>query len=241
MKKIILMFAGIFLVSWMSGQELQIHYDFRHSVDPGINEKNFPMINFKYFKSLDTIGTGSFLIEVQSFLNGNKSNIGQTFFQVSQSLKFWKPKVYVSLNYSGGLGIAPPSYGYFISNSYGIGLGHPVIFPKTWINFSLMYRYSATIKPSHDPQFNFYIGGALLNYKLFYSSSIVSWAPNKDIGLPSTLGLKGKKNSFYGDPQIWFVLNKFMQVGTRTSLYYHVLNNSNSIQAYPTLGLKLIY
>lgn len=233
---------AIILVCFISfsvrGQELQLHYDFRHSVDPSLNEKNFPWINFKYFKKLDTLGKGDFLLEVQTYLNGKKNNIGQTFIQVAQNIKFWKPKIYLYLYYSGGLGVTPSSFGYYISNSYSAGITYPLTFSKTWFSFSLMYRYSALAKPSHDPQLNIYVGGGLLNYRLMYSNTLVFWAPDKDNGLPENMGKRGKQVSFFADPQIWYGIGKGFSVGSRVSLYYHVLNNENRLMAYPTMGLK---
>ncbi len=227
-----------FSINLANGQELQLHYDFRHTIDPKLNSKNFPLINFKYLKEIDTLGTGTFLFQVQSFLDGKKGNIGQTFFQVSQSLRFWKPKVYLSLNYTGGLGVTSNAYGYYIANSYAMGVGRNLVFPKTWLVFNVLCRYSHTNKPSFDPQFNFYIGGGLFKYKLMYSSSIVFWSPKIDNGLPENIGKKGRKLSFFGDPQIWYNLNKSIAIGSRISIYHHVLTNNDDFQIYPTIGIK---
>ncbi len=230
-----------FQYSTSKAQELQIHYDFRHSTHPSVNPKNFPLLVFKYFKEIDTLGTGSFLFEMQSFLNGNKGFIGQTFIQSSQSLRFWKPKVYLTLNFSGGLGIAPPVYGFYISNSYGVGLSVPLVQKNSWYSFGLLYRYSDLAKPSHDIQTNIYIGGGLFNYKIMYSSSIVAWLTNKNDGLPENLQKLGKKIAFFADPQLWYALKNGFSIGSRLSLYYHVLNNKNEVQAYPTIGLKKVF
>jgi hypothetical protein len=216
------------------GQELQV----RHSVDPKLNDKNFPMVDFKYFKELDTMATGSFLIELQSFLNGEKSNIGQAFIQATQNIKFWKPKIYLSCGFSGGVGVAIPSYGYYIANSYSIGISYPLVFPRTWFSFNILYRYTAILKPSHDPQLTIYLGGGQFNYKLMYSCSFVSWFTNKDNGLPGNEGKKGKKYLFYADPQIWYGIGKKYSIGSRVSVYYHLFSDENTLKAYPTIGIK---
>jgi hypothetical protein len=45
--------------------------------------------------------------------------------QVSQAFRFWKPKVYVQLQYNGGLGIAEPgSYGYYLTNAFSLGTAY---------------------------------------------------------------------------------------------------------------------
>ena len=212
-------------------QELQLYYDFRHSVDPERNKQNFPLLVFKYFKELDSSGTGSFLLEAQTFLNGPRAFIGQTFLQVSQSLRFWKPKLYLQLNFSGGLGVADPSYGYYIANAYAIGVSKPLLRTRSWYSFSLMYRYSYEDGARHNVQSNIYIGGGLFNYRFMYASSIVAWTMDRHRG-------NGKLVAFFADPQIWYAVGKGFSVGTRISLNYHVLTHENEIQAYPAIGVK---
>lgn len=220
------------------GQDLELHYDFRHSTDPKNNERNFLFLNFNYFKELDTTGKGTFQIQVQSQLNGEKGSIGQTFIQLFHNVKYWKPKIYLSGYFSGGLGVTSTSFGYNIANAYGLGLSVPLIYPKTWFNFGLLYRYSATAKPGHDPQINFYVGGGLFGYRLMYSSSIVFWTPAKDNGLPVNAGKSGRKVSFFGDPQIWYGIGKKFSIGSRINLYYHIITDENKIMLYPTIGIK---
>ena len=60
-------------------QNLQLHYDFRHSIDPALNPGNYPGFSFEYFKNIDTLGTGSFLMKLQADLNGKNENIGQVY------------------------------------------------------------------------------------------------------------------------------------------------------------------
>lgn len=236
--RLIIIILVVLFPAYPRSQELQLHYDFRHSVDPKLNSRNFPLVVFKYIKDIDTLGSGSFLFEAQAFFNGEKGYMGQAFLQASQSLRFWKPKVYLQLNFSGGLGVAPPSYGYYISNSYGIGLSMPLVFKRSWYSFSLMYRYSDLKNPSHDIQSNTYIGGGLFNYRLMYACSMVAWVTDRDDGLPENAGKTGKKIAFFADPQAWYGIGKGFSLGTRLSLYYHVISNDGRVQVYPTLGVK---
>jgi len=86
----ILFFFSIPLFS----QNLQLHYDLRHTIDPAHNSRNFPTIYFEYFKSQnDTtsfIKTGSFFLKAEDDLQGDGGNIGKAFIQTSQSFRFWK-------------------------------------------------------------------------------------------------------------------------------------------------------
>ena len=235
-----LLFFSISLLISIStfSQNLQFHYDFRHSMDPKLNPVNFPSFSFEYFKNIDTVGTGSFLFKIQADLKGTDNNMGQVFTQLTQTLRFWKPKVYLSLTYSGGLGVTPTSYGFYLSNSFGAGVSYPFQWKGAWISTSLSYRYNAYKRPSHDPQFVFYFGRGFFNYKIWMAGSIVSWTENRDQGIDYTKDLTGKKFCFFGDPQIWFNVKNGFSVGTRVNLYYHLLTIDNQLQVYPTLGTK---
>jgi len=229
-----------FLTFSLSGlsQNLQLHYDFRHTIDPKLNSKNFPTFSFEYFKDVDTMSTGSFLLKLQSDLKGKNNNMGQIFVQVSQSLRFWDPKVYLSLNYSGGLGVTPISSGFYISNSYGAGVSFPFQWKGAWFSANLIFRYNAFEEPSYDPQFTFYYGSGFNDYKVFTSGSFVFWTENRNQGNDYTKNLSGKKFTFFGDPQIWIRIKNGFSVGSRVNIYYHLLSENNQIQLYPTLGTK---
>lgn len=234
-----LLFSAFLLLSLrVFSQDLQLHYDFRHSTDPKLNSKNFPTLSFEYFKNIDTLNTGSFLLKINAQLDGEKNNMGQVFTQISQSLKFWDPKVYLSINYSGGLGVTPESFGYYLSNSFGIGIAYPFQWKGAWIASGLCFRINVFDRPSYDPQLNLYYGRGFFNYKIFAAGSFVFWTENRNQGNDYTKDLKGKKFAFFGDPQIWFRVKKGVSAGSRINVYYHLLSEDNHIQLYPTLGVK---
>jgi hypothetical protein len=235
-----LIFSLLLLHSaWVFSQNFQLHYDFRHSIDSKVNPRNFPTFSFEYFKNIDTVGTGSFLIKIQADLKGQNNNIGQVFTQISQSLRFWKPKVYLSLTYSGGAGVTPTSYGFYLTNSFGVGVSYPFQWKGAWLSTNLLCRYNAFNKPSYDPQFTFYFGRGFLNYKIFTAGSFVFWTENRNQGNEFTKDMRGKKLSFFGDPQIWIKVKGAFSVGTRINVYYHLITADNKIQLYPTVGTKI--
>ena len=228
----------ILLLFALSGQaqQLQFHYDFRHSIDPKLNRRNFPSLTFEYFKGNDS--TGSFLFKMQTDFHGTQSNPGQLFIQVSKSVRYWQPKLYLSFTYSGGLGVAPPSYGYYLTNSFGIGASYPFQWKGAWLSANLVYRYNAFPKPSHDPQFTFYFGKGFFNYKLWVAGSFVFWTENRNQGTDFTSDLSGKKLAFFGDPQLWVKLKRTVSIGSRINVFYHVLTTNHQIQVYPTLAVR---
>jgi hypothetical protein len=219
-------------------QNFQVHYDFRHSIDPDVNKNNFPSFTFEYFRNIDTLGTGSFLFKMQADLKGTKGNAGQIFTQVSQTLRFWKPKIYLSLNYSGGLGVTATAFGFYIPNSLGVGISYPFQWHGAWLATNVLYRYNAFQQPSYDPQFTFYFGKGFCNYRIFVAGSIVSWTQNRDQGDDFTRNLRGKKLAFFGDPQIWIKIRNGFSMGSRVNVFYHLITEKNKIQLYPTVGMK---
>lgn len=219
-------------------QSLQLRYDLRHWTDPDLNSRNFPALSFEYFKDIDTLGSGSFLLKFDAQLDGKNNNIGQTFTQISQSIKFWKPKIYLSLTYSGGLGVTPASYGYHISNSFGVGVAYPFEWNGAWFSTGLCLRLNVFDKPSYDPQLTVYLGKGFFDYKLFLASSFVFWTENRNHGDAYSLNLDGKKFVFYGDPQFWIKIKNGLSAGARVSVYYHLISADNRIQLYPSLGIK---
>ncbi|HMQ07360.1 MAG TPA: DUF5020 family protein [Saprospiraceae bacterium] len=231
-------FFGLHLL-WATlagAQNLQFHYDFRHSLDPNLNRRNFPSMSFEYFKDGDS--TGLFLLKMQMDFNGEKSNVGQAFLQVSKNLRYWKPKVFLTLNYSGGLGITPPGFGYHISNSFGMGVAKTYSWKTNVLSLGFLYRYSAFQRASHDGQINLFFFRGMFNYRLQVAGSIVAWTQNRDLGIEYTKDLRGKKIIFFGDPQIWWKLRGNTSIGTRINLFYKVLTDENRVQVYPTLGMR---
>jgi hypothetical protein len=217
-------------------QNLQFYYDFRHSLDPKLNPKNYPSLYFEYFKGGDS---GSFLIKVQNDFTGQGHNIGQHFIQASETFRFWNPKIFLALQYSGGLGIAEPgNYGYFITNAFSVGVSKPYQWKGAWFNAEVFYTYNTYARPSQDPLGSFYWGKGFFQYKIEFAGDLEIWTLNKNLGDDTTAGLSGKRFYFFGEPQIWFKLNKQFSIGSKINLYYHVLNINNIFQVYPTIAAK---
>ena len=229
--------------SHIFSQQLQFHYDLRHTIDPNHNPKNFTTILFEYFKSQDSgkafIKPGSFLLKAQADLIGAKDNIGKYYMEVSQSFRCWRPKIFVQLQYAGGLGITEPgSYGFYIDNAFSIGVSYPFQWKNTWLNVYACYTYRSFKKPSHDALISFYWWKGLMTYKMQFAGDFELWTVNRNHGDVYTAGMSGKKISFYGEPQIWARLVKNFFVGSRVNLYYHVLTDGNYLQVYPTAAVK---
>ncbi len=224
-------------------QTLQLHYDARHTLDPKHNIRNFSTLYFEYFKSQDSgknfIKPGSFLLKMQADFLGQNDNLGKFYMQVSQSFRCWKPKVFLNVQYSGGLGITEPKqYSYYITNTYSAGLSYPFKWKNTYVSSVLNYKYVSYNKGSHDFLYTLYWWKGICNYKAEWSGDFSIWTENKNQGDDYTKQLKGKRFSFFAEPQFWYKLNSVLSAGTKINMYYHVLTTDNTFQVYPTIAVK---
>ncbi|MXV53292.1 DUF5020 family protein [Pedobacter sp. HMF7647] len=226
------------------GQSLQLHYDFRHTIDPDQNPRNFPTIYFEYFKAPDTakkaIQTGSFLLKLQADFSGEQSNIAKYFMQVSQEVRFWKPKVYLNLQYNGGLGITTPrEYSYYILNTFSVGISYPFKLGDAYFSSVLNFKYLTYKKPSKDFLYTLYFYKGLWNYKAELQGDFSIWTENKNHGDEFTNNLSGKRFYFFAEPQLWYNLNRKIAFGTKVNTNYHVLTTENVLQVYPTAAVRV--
>ncbi len=234
--KYFLLYMQIIFCYSIFPQSLQFHYDFRHSLDPHLNNKNFPTLYFQDFQQKDF---GSFLLQMQCDFTGEKNNIGKFYMQVSQTLKFWDPAIYLQFEYSGGLGVIESiNSAYYISNAFSTGLSYPFQWDDAWFNLSLSYALNMFKKLSQDMLFSFYWGKGIMNYKIEFTGDFEIYTQNKNHGDEYTLKQHGKRFCFYAEPQIWFNMSEPFSIGSKIYIYYHVLTYNNIFQLYPTIAVR---
>jgi hypothetical protein len=176
---------------------------------------------------------------MQADLYGSRNNIGKFFMQFSQSFRLWEPKIFIALQYSGGMGITEPrQYSYYISNTYSAGLSYPFSGKGAWFNLMLSYSYNALPKASNDFLFSFYWGKGFWKYKMEFVGDLELYSLNKNQGDELTKTLNGKWICFFAEPQVWFNYTKSFAMGSKVNLFYHVLNFSELFQVYPTLAAR---
>lgn len=236
-------FTSFFFCQNLFCQNLQLHYDLRHTTEPKDNPHNFPTLYFEYFKTQDSgkafIKPGSFLFKMEADMQGTQKNIGKGYLQVTQSLRCWRPAVYLSLQYSGGLGVTRPAqYSYYIANTFAAGAAYSFQWNKVYFSSILYYQVTLYAKPSHDPLFTLYWWKGCFHYRMEIAGDFSIWTANKDQGDDTTIKLPGKLFFFFAEPQIWVNLNKSFALGSKINMYYHVNTPENLLQAYPTAAIK---
>jgi hypothetical protein len=121
--KYIYIFIFSILPSLLLSQNLQLHYDTRHTIDPENNERNFITFSFETFKALSY---GSLFMKMDADFIGSKDNMGKLYMEISHTFKFWSKPIFLHLQYSGGLGIVTNNQsGYYIHNAYIAGFAYP--------------------------------------------------------------------------------------------------------------------
>ena len=227
-------------------QVLQLHYNMRHTINPELNPKNFPSLVFEYYKAQDTdsskkfIKPGAFMLKMQSDLKGEKNNMGMFYMQVSQSFRCWEPKLYINLQYSGGLGITEPyrEYSFYIQNTYSMGVSYPFKWNNAYMTSVFSYKYVPYKKSSRDFSCTLYWWQGLFKYKGEFSGNFSIWSDNKNHGDEFTKDMKGKRFVFFAEPQFWYNLGSIFSAGTKVNMFYHVNTTKDIFEVYPTIAIR---
>ena len=221
-----------------TAQDLQLHYDWRHSVDPRNNARNFPALTFKTFKALEF---GSFLLKLEANLDGRQNNVSKGYLEVSQTLRFWKAPVYILGEYTGGLGLFDDaSGGYYLANAYIVGAAHPFRWNGGFANVSLGYKRTNFPRASQDPHASIYWGRSL-GKRWAFASTGVFWTQNRNHGDDFTAGLTGKRGSFLIENELWWRAVGLVSVGSNVRVSRNVYATDGRLLVYPTAGVRYLF
>jgi hypothetical protein len=219
-------------------QDLQLHYDWRHTVDPRNNARDFPTLTFKSFKALEF---GSFLLKLEANLDGAQHNVSQGYLEVSQTLRFWKAPVYALGEYTGGLGLFDgASGGFYIANAYLVGVAYPFRMNGSWASASVAYKHTNFSRASHDPQATLYWGRPL-GKRWAFASTGVFWTQNRNRGDEFTARLEGKEGAFLVENEIWWRAFGLVWVGSEIRVSRNVYTTDGRLLLYPTAGVRYLF
>lgn len=219
-------------------QDLQLHYDWRHSVDPRNNARDFPALTFKSFKALEF---GSFLLKLEANLDGTQHNVSKGYLEVSQTLRFWKAPVYAHLEYTGGLGLFDhASGGYYLENAYLLGAAHPFKWQGGWGNVYVAYKHTNFSRASHDPQASVYWGRSFRE-RWSFASTGVFWKQNRNHGDDFTANLTGKRASFLIENEMWWRAASLVSIGSEVRISRDVYATDGRLLVYPTVGVRYLF
>jgi hypothetical protein len=219
-------------------QDLQLHYDWRHTVDARNNARNFPELTLKSFKALEF---GSFLFKLEADLDGSQHNVSKGYLEVSQTLRFWTAPIYALGEYSGGLGLVDGTTGgYYLENAYLLGAAYPFKWQGSWANVYIAYKHTSFPQSSHDPQASLY-WGTPFRERWAFASTGVFWTQNKNHGDVFTAGLTGKRFSFLIENEIWWRAVPLLSVGSEIRISRDVYAVDGRLLVYPTVGVRYLF
>ena len=215
-------------------------YDVRHTTDPHNNANNFPVVELKLFFPRSF---GSFLMKEEIDLDGTHHNVSQTYTELSQSIKLgsatlWGKPVFAHLGYSGGLGLFGNARGgFYIANSYNVGLEYPFQVLNAFCNVSVAARYTSSAKPGYDPMMTLYVGRYFPKQKLLFANSLEAWTTARDQGGAETQH-GGKFTSWELESELWYKAGLDFSVGTYVRTTRNVYALTDRWVVYPSVGVR---
>ncbi len=227
MKKIISSIAVLLaFVSFLSSQNLQLHYDFRHSLDKkNPVERNFAVATFEIFKP-DNFGNTFLFVDFD--FSGKKGNLSSIYAEIAREFQIKNFPLLPHVEFNGGIGLD-----YVIENAYLLGVAYPFDWGKFHFNSYVAYKYNNFAKVSHDAQFTLVWEAKLWNEKLSLCGFADLWSEDRK-GAEET----GKKLILYAEPQFWYTVTKHFAIGTELKISQHFYSFNSQIKLYPTLGIK---
>ena len=176
---------------------------------------------------------------MQADLSGERHNISQVYLQVSQSFRCWRPRIFLNIQYNGGLGVTEPKqYSYYITNTWSAGGSYLFKWGAAYLNAQLNFKIVEYARPTQDPLFALYWWKGLFNYRAEFAGDFSAWTENRNQGDDLTKQMHGKRFFFFAEPQFWYRVAGQLSIGTKVNMYYHVITSADLFQVYPTIAAK---
>ena len=197
MKKAILSGAALLLGLCANAQNVQLHYDFGHSIYDELDGRPKLTTTVENFTP-DKWGSTFFFIDMDYARDGIRS----AYWEISRELKFWQAPVSIHLEYNGGL-----------SSSFTFGATY------TYNNPSFTRGFTITPMYKHLGAHNFHtyqITGTwymhFLDGLLTFNGFLDLWGFLQENPIGGPVLKEGDKFVFLSEPQFWINLN--LSIGT---------------------------
>ncbi len=235
--KLCLMIALIVTSSSAFSQNLQLHYDTRHSLyGDNVSKENYLTATFEMFKP-DKWGQTFMFIDCD--FNFNKRNSGLAYAEISRAFKIGDFPLMPHIEYNGGLGLVKGTgLGFSIPSSYMAGVQYPFQLGNFFMGTYVAYKLNAFPKNSHDVQWTVTWTSTLANGKISIGGFADLWTEDKQFS--EGKDAKGKKLIFISEPQFWYNITENFSIGTEVELTYNFVNKftENKFYAIPTIATK---
>lgn len=234
MKKLLLVIVLGFICLSSFSQNLQLHYDFRNSIDKNLSSKNYITATFEMFKP-DKWGSTFMFVDFD--LNATNGGMGLAYMEIARDFKIGDFKIMPHIEYNGGLGIFEQGAGhggFSVSNSYLAGASYSFFLEPFFINTYIAYKLNAFAKSSHDVQWTMVWNSSFFDKKVTFNGFVDVWTENKD----RSGVLSGKKVVLISEPQIWYNINEHLSIGSEIEISNNFIPVSNKLEIIPTIAAK---
>ncbi|HKK59853.1 MAG TPA: DUF5020 family protein [Salinivirga sp.] len=237
MKKILLLSVSLFSLAVLSGQNLQLHYDFTDANSENIKGRNYMTATFEMFKP-DSVGSTFWFIDID--FSGPHSEPALAYVEFMRDLKFWDFPVALHAEYNGGL-IHNIDNSNFGSPLEHIGIvGPSAAFSFAGIGFSTYAGFRFGHKPEEGPDFQwtFTWFKNLADNKISLTGFFDIWTQD-DYNAPAQPD--GKKLVIITEPQIWYNIAPWLSAGGEIEISHNFIPGSKKLEVFPTLGAKYTF
>lgn len=231
-RKVLFILGLLMSMSYLSAQNLQLHFDPRHALHSNTFDRNYFTATFEMFKA-DKWGSTFGFIDMD--FNQTKGNIGLAYLEIARDQNLGKLPIRAHVEFNGGLGKVNNS-GFQIENAYLIGPSYATNIGKVNIGTYLVYKYNAFDRVSNDIQWTATWGTNLFNDKVTLSGFIDIWTENKDKTKAKTTN--DKKVILLTEPQFWYNVTSNLSFGTEIEISNNFVAWSNKVLVNPTLAAK---
>lgn len=229
LRKILLSLAIVCATVATQAQNLQLHFDPRHSLygdNVPTSPQNYLTATFEMFKP-DKWGS-TFMFADFDF-NNDKKNIGLVYAEVAREFKIGAFPLQPHIEYNGGLG-----NGFSIPSSYLAGFGYPFQWGNFYMSTYVAYKLNAFQEVSNDAQWTVTWNANLADGKVSLGGFFDLWSENKDrTGVES-----GKRLVMLSEPQFWYNFTPHFSLGTEVEVSYNFVIGPEKFYAIPTLASK---
>ncbi|MBN2215630.1 MAG: DUF5020 family protein [Bacteroidales bacterium] len=224
---------AIFESLYLSGQNLQLHYDFGE-------DRQFFTSTLEMFKP-DSLGSTFWFVDFDFNSPDKPRGISTAYWEMSRD--FYIPGIKringleelgFHVEYNDGVQIEKPDSGeitgYNLNSTWLAGLSYPVKLGNVVIGTMLLYKYPRGAN-SADFQFTAVWFQPLFNDRIIVTGFLDVWSQDK-------LYEDGKEIVFQTEPQFWYAFHKNLFVGSEIEVSRNFPFGPNDWKFQPTLAVK---
>lgn len=236
MKKILLIIIAFFCISTLSGQNLQLHYDFTDANSERADGRDYMTATFEMFKP-DSLGSTFWFIDLD--FNGKHHEPSLSYLEIARDFKMWDFPLAIHGEYNGGY-LYNSRVG-FADAFANVGIfGVSTNFELANVSFGTYagYRYEDYNKEGPDFQWTLTWFTMLWDKRISLAGFFDVWTDDDYNDMGKT---DGKRLIVITEPQIWYNITPAIAAGGEVEISHNFIFGSKKLEVFPTLGAKFTF